>query len=239
MTPQSPALVVDSLTVGYGSGPNVIESVNLNLAAGNLCCLLGDNGAGKSTFLKAIAGLIPFRHGSIYVNGLDCRKSHTRVGYLPQDAEVDWRFPATVQDVVMMGRVRDLGWLRYPGREDQQTVERVMCDVCLQELREQPITDLSSGQRRRVLLARTLAQGADLLLWDEPFTGVDLDTRQELCQTLIQLNQAGFAMIVSSHAYDAFALPYESAILLNSGELHFGETEAILALGRERREPVH
>lgn len=229
MMSEAPALVIDSLTVGYGSGPNVIEDVKLRLPAGSLSCLLGGNGAGKSTLLKAVAGLIPFRNGQIMVKGLDCRLSHSRVGYLSQEATVDWHFPVTVFDVVMMGRVRDLGWLRFPRQKDRAAVERALKEVGMHNYRDQPISDLSGGQRRRVLLARSLAQGADLLLWDEPFTGVDKASRHEICMTLNTLHRAGFTVIVSTHTHDVDELPYDSAILLNGRRSYFGGKEAMLA----------
>ena len=234
-----PALVIDSLTVGYGSGPNVIEDINLSLPAGSLSCLLGGNGAGKSTLIKAIAGLIPFRKGYINVSGLDCRLSHSRVGYLPQEAGVDWDFPVTVYDVVMMGRIRELGWFRLPRLKDRNAVERALEEVRMQSFRDRPISELSSGQRRRVWLARALAQGADLLLFDEPFTGVDMSTRQELCQALILLHQAGFTVIVATHTYDVDELPYESAILLDDRCSYFGGTESILALESATRDQIN
>lgn len=239
MMNEVPALVIDSLTVGYGSGPNVIEDVNLNLPAGSLSCLLGDNGAGKSTLLKSIAGLIPFRNGQIHVNGLDCRLSHSRVGYLPQEAGVDWDFPVTVYDVVMMGRVRELGWFRLPRLKDRYAVESALNEVSMQSYRNHPVSDLSVGQRRRVWLARSFAQGADLLLFDEPFTGVDMSTRQELCQTLTMLHRAGFTVIVSSHTYDVNELPYESAILLDGKCSYFGGIEEILSLESATRDPIN
>ena len=227
---ETPALSIDSLTVGYGSGPNIVEDLSITIPAGSLSCLLGVNGAGKSTLLKAIAGLIPFRHGSISVNGQDCRSSHSSVGYLPQEGGVDWYFPVTVYDVVMMGRVRELGWLRFPRQRDWQAVDRALMEVGMLPFRDRPISDLSGGQRRRVFLARSLAQGADLLLLDEPFTGVDMTTRQELCATLNILNRAGFTVLVSTHTHDTKELPYGSAILLDGRRSVFGSATTILEI---------
>lgn len=236
---ETPALAINSLTVGYGSGPNVVENVCLTIPAGSLSCLLGVNGAGKSTLLKSIAGLIPFRHGSISVNGQDCRRSHSSVGYLPQEAGVDWHFPVTVYDVVMMGRVRELGWLRLPRRKDWRAVERALSEVGMLTFRDRPILDLSGGQRRRVFLARSLAQGADLLLLDEPFTGVDIATRQELCVSLNLLHRAGFTVLVSTHIYDVYELPYDSAIFLDGRRSQFGGIKAMLELEQAVREHEH
>ena len=231
-----PALSIDSLTVGYGSGPNVLEDLSITLPAGSLSCLLGVNGAGKSTLLKAIAGLIPFRDGNISVNGQDCRSSHASVGYLPQEGEVDWQFPVTVYDVVMMGRVRELGWLRFPRQRDRQVVDRALSELDMLPLRDRPISDLSGGQRRRVFLARSLAQRADLLLLDEPFTGVDMATRQELCASINLLNRAGSTVLVSTHTHDSKELPYDSAILLDGRRSVFGNATTLLEMARAAQE---
>ena len=209
-----PALVVRGLTVGYGDGANVLAGLNWTLPSGCFCSLLGDNGVGKSSLLKAIAGLIPFRRGHISVSGHDCRSSHAMVSYLPQHEGVNLDFPVVVRDVVMMGKVRELGWLRFARRRDWQVVERALAQVGMLDHRERSLAELSVGQRRRVFLALALAQKVDLLLLDEPFAGVDNVTRCELCNTLIELNTAGLTIIVATHSQDARALPYDCCLEL-------------------------
>jgi len=174
------ALSVVDLSAGYAGQGKAIEGVNFEVLSGERVAVIGPNGAGKSTLFKAIVGLIPFSSGSISIHGKDCRSSHNLVGYVPQQEEIDWSFPANVYDVVMMGRTRQIGWLRWPRRLDHEIVHSVLEQVGLANFANRQIGQLSGGQKRRVFIARALAQETDVLLLDEPFSGVDVAANTKL-----------------------------------------------------------
>jgi ABC-type Mn2+/Zn2+ transport system ATPase subunit len=215
--PMADALVVEDLTVDYsGSDRPAIASIGLRVSAGARVALVGPNGAGKSTLLKAIAGLLPF-HGAIRVYGNPVGACHHRVAYLPQRGEVDWRFPISVERLVLTGRYVHLGWFRWPRKRDYEITREVLGRLGLSELAARQIGKLSGGQQQRALLARALAQGADLLLLDEPLNAVDADTRDEIHAVLKDLQQQGKTILCATHDLGRLASDFDAAVYLSEG----------------------
>src|SRR5581483_2200482 len=178
-TGQHPALAVEQLSVGYGGQP-VLEDVSFSLPAGRLIGVIGPNGAGKTTLLKAILGLIPRASGRVTVAGMQATRRGGAIAYVPQRDSINWRFPATVADVVLMGRYGRLGWLRRPGPHDRAIATECLRQVGMADYAARPIAQLSGGQQQRVFLARALAQQPEVLLLDEPISGVDAPTQNTI-----------------------------------------------------------
>jgi len=208
------ALAVRDLWAGYDDAP-VLESVTFEIPAGSLVGLAGPNGSGKSTLLKTILGLLKPWRGSIELFGLPVDGARQRAGYAPQAELVDWDFPATVRDVVMMGRFGRIGLLRRPGRADRAAVERALEEVDLADLAARQIGELSGGQQRRMLIARALAQEADLLLLDEPMGGLDAVSQHQLLTLFEHLRNAGKTLLVATHDLSCVAACFDLALLLN------------------------
>jgi ABC-type Mn2+/Zn2+ transport system ATPase subunit len=191
-------------------------------ARGDVVALVGPNGAGKSTLFKALVGLLPLRQGQVLIHGrplghhLDC------IAYVPQREEVDWRFPVTVEDVVMMGRYGRLGWLRRPGPADRAAVARGLEQMGIAPLARHPIGELSGGQQQRVFLARALAQEPHILLMDEPFTGVDASTQEATLAVLDQLQAQCVTVMVSTHDLSMAAARFEHVLLINRRLIAYG-----------------
>lgn len=190
------AIDVRGLTVRY-NGDNALEDVTFRVTAGEKVAIIGPNGAGKSTLIKAILGLLRYQEGQISVVG-----ELTRLGYVPQHEDVNWNFPVTVRDVVMMGCVRQIGWLRLPTRADWRRVDAALERVDMAAFGRRQVGELSGGQRRRVFVARALAQNADILLLDEPFSGVDVSAQADLMKVLDRLNAEGLTILLSTHDLD-------------------------------------
>jgi len=186
----SPVLEVRDLTVLYDADAG-IEHVSFTVQAGESVAVIGPNGAGKSTLMKAIMGLLQPRAGEIRV--------HRPLGYVPQYEAVNWDFPVTVRDVVMMGRTRRVGWLRWPGRAHWLAVDAALERVGLADLAERQIGELSGGQRRRAFIARALAQEAEILILDEPFSGVDASAQADMLDVLDDLRRDGMTIMLSTH----------------------------------------
>ena len=206
-------LEVDHLTVAYHHRP-VLRAVSFSCQPGTLVGVVGPNGAGKSTLFKAILGLVPLAAGSVRVFGGPVERHRQRVAYVPQKEMLDWDFPATVRDVIRMGRVAHVGWLRRPTRTDHERVEAALAEVGMAELAERPIGQLSGGQQQRVVLARALAQEAELLLLDEPFVGVDAATEDLIFQIMERLRDAGKTILVVNHDLSAVER-YDLLVLIN------------------------
>ncbi len=223
-----PALLVEDLATGYPGKRQVLTGIDLCVDAGERVVLLGPNGAGKSTFFKAIIGLLPFANGHISIHGLDCHSSHSYVGYVPQQSEVDWSFPVSVFDVVMMGRSRHIGWFRLPSKNDRAIVHDLLSHLSLAELAGRQISELSGGQRRRVFIARALAQETPVLLMDEPFSGVDQQSEQEIIEALDLLTREGITILLATHHLEKAALHFDKALLLNGGLLAYGPPAEVL-----------
>ena len=208
------AVSVRDLWAGYDGTP-ALEAITLDLPAGVLVGLAGPNGSGKSTLLKVILGLLKPWRGSIEVFGQALNGQRRRIGYAPQAELVDWDFPATVQDVVMMGRYGRIGLLRRPKATDRAAVASALAQVGLTALASRQIGELSGGQQRRMLIARALAQEADLLLLDEPMVGLDATTQHDLLALFEKLRNAGKTLLVATHDLSCVAACFDLAILLN------------------------
>jgi len=192
------ALAVSDLSVQLG-GRRVLRDVNLTIGTGEFVGLIGPNGAGKTTLLRAILGLVRPESGHIQVDGARGDGARSRIGYVPQRHEFAWDFPITVEDAVMTGRIRRIGWLRRPGIVDFDAVAEALERVHMDHLRSRPVGELSGGQRQRVLVARALALRPKLLLLDEPFTGLDMPTQELLIELFRELAQEDKAVLMTTH----------------------------------------
>ena len=220
--PQDPArLEFCQVSVGYNGIP-VIENITFDIPHGAQVAVVGPNGAGKSTLFKAIVRLLPLQQGLLRIHGLSLAQHQDCVAYIPQREEVDWLFPATVDDVVMMGRYGKFGWFNRPTRQDREIVQRSLSQMGLSNLARQSISDLSGGQQQRVFLARALAQEPHILLMDEPFNGVDVSTQETTLQLLHELKQQQVTVMVSTHDLNMAAERFELVLLLNHRLVAFG-----------------
>lgn len=224
----NPALDVNDLSAGYPGDKRAIDHLTFSIEQGERVALIGPNGAGKSTLFKAIAGLIPFTHGTISVCGEDCRSSHAFVGYVPQQNEIDWSFPVTAFDVVMMGRARKSRWFPWWRPSDHAAVRELLEKLNLSALANRQISQLSGGQRRRVFIARALAQDTRVLLMDEPFTGVDRTAEQEIMNTLDVLTDQGITILLATHDMERAARDFNRVLLLKRELLAFGKARDVM-----------
>ena len=204
------------VSVFYGSRP-ALESVSLSIDRASQVAIIGPNGAGKSTLFKAMVGLLPLAAGEMLVGGKPI-SGNRDIAYVPQREEVDWRFPVTVFDVVAMGRYGPGRWLRRLSRSDRHIIHDSMTQMGIGDLGHRSIGELSGGQQQRVFLARALAQQPQALLLDEPFTGVDVGTREATLDVLAGLRQHGVTVLVSTHDLDLAADRFDQVVLL-SGRL--------------------
>lgn len=194
-------LSVDDITVAYRNGHVALSNASFAVPKGSITALVGVNGAGKSTLFKAIMGFVPLSSGKVELLGMSAREALRRnlVAYVPQAEEVDWNFPVLVEDVVMMGRYGHMNLLRIPSRRDHAMVTEALRRVNMEAFRKRQIGELSGGQRKRVFLARALAQEGQIILLDEPFTGVDVTTEEQIVALLKALRDEGRIMLVSTH----------------------------------------
>jgi ABC-type Mn2+/Zn2+ transport system ATPase subunit len=221
-----PAIEVRGLTTGYGDTP-VLEGVDLVVSPGALVGVIGPNGGGKSTLFKTILGLHRPWSGTIAIEGRD-GKPGPAVAYVPQAETVDWSFPVRVSDVVMMGRYPRLGVLRRPGRHDRELVRTSLEQVGMLDHADRQIGQLSGGQRQRVFLARALAQGSNILLLDEPVSGVDAITQHQVFELLERLCAAGKTALVASHDLSCVAQRFDQVLLLNDQVVAYGPPATVL-----------
>jgi len=228
--PTGPAVVVDRVSAGYGRRTALVD-VSLTVRPGSLLAVIGPNGAGKSTLLKLIAGLIKPTSGSLSVLGGPPGSAARSVAYLPQAEAVDWEFPVTVEEVVMMGRYARLGLGRQPGRTDHERVSAALETVGMGAEVDRQIGALSGGQRRRVFLARALAAEPDLYLLDEPVTGVDARTQEDLMDVLEAEARAGKTVIATTHDLICAAQRFHQAALLNGRLVAEGSADLVLDQG--------
>jgi manganese transport system ATP-binding protein len=227
--PGTPALEVDGVHAAYGDVV-ALDGAGLTVHPGRVCGLIGMNGSGKSTLIKTVMGMVRPQAGRVLVNGgspARARRSGA-VGYVPQSEDVDWTFPVSVRDVVMMGRYGRTGLTRRPRAADHDAVDRALDRVELSSLADRQIGRLSGGQRKRAFVARALAQGATVLLLDEPFAGVDKRTEATITRLLRELAGDGHTVLVSTH--DLHALPdlCDEAALLNKKVLVHGDPHEVL-----------
>ncbi len=216
--PNAPAFEVRCVTARYpGADRLALDCVSLNVQPGQRVALVGPNGAGKSTLLKAAAGLLKIVSGTLSVYGNAATACDHRVAYLAQRGEIDWRFPVTLRKLVLTGRYAHLGWLRRPRAEDWAAADAAIARMGLSDLAERQIGDLSGGQQQRALLARALAQDADLLLLDEPLNAVDAATRDIVARTLQDLQLRGKTALIATHDVDHLAHEYDQVLYLVDG----------------------
>ncbi|MBV4507322.1 manganese/iron ABC transporter ATP-binding protein [Pseudomonas sp. BW13M1] len=222
-------IVVQGATVTYRNGHTALHDASFELPMGSITALVGINGSGKSTLFKAIMGLVRLAAGRISVLGLPAERALRRkcTAYVPQAEEVDWDFPVLVEDVVMMGRYGHMGPLRIPRRADHEAVDAALCRVDMQALRKRQIGELSGGQRKRVFLARALAQDSRVILLDEPFTGVDVKTEDQIIQLLRELRGEGRIMLVSTHNLGSVPEFCDRVVLIKRTVLAHGPTDEV------------
>ena len=220
-------LEVRDLTVAYRNGHTALGDASFEVPQGSVTALVGVNGAGKSTLFKALMDLLPHASGLVRIMGLPVRQalSQNLVAYVPQAEEVDWSFPVLVEDVVMMGRYGHMGFLRRAKPADRKAVDDAMARVGIGEYRHRQIGELSGGQKKRVFLARALAQEARVILLDEPFTGVDVQTEQAIIALLRQMRDEGRVMLVSTHDLGSVPEYCDRVVLVKGTVLASGPTE--------------
>ena len=225
--PEEPArLEVDHASIGY-NGVDILQDLTFSVPHGAQVAVVGPNGAGKSTLFKALVGLLPIRSGSICIHGQTLGNHQDCVAYIPQREEVDWRFPVTVEDVVMMGRFGKFGWLRSPTQHDRQIARQAMQQMGIAQLAKSAIGELSGGQQQRVFLARALSQEPHILLMDEPFTGVDISTQEATLQLLTDLRNQQVTVMVSTHDLNMAAERFERTLLLNHRLIAYGSSAEV------------
>jgi manganese/iron transport system ATP-binding protein len=223
----TPSISVEGVTVRYGNGVTAVNDASFALGAGTICALVGINGSGKSTLFKTLMGFLKPARGSVSIAGLPVRRALKRglVAYVPQAEEVDWTFPVLVEDVVMMGRYGHMGFLRIAGQADRDAVDQALRRVNMLEFRKRQIGELSGGQRKRVFLARALAQGGQVILLDEPFTGVDVKTEDAIVALMRELRSEGRLMLVSTHNLGSIPDFCDQVVIINRTVLAAGPTE--------------
>ena len=215
------------VTVVYRNGHTALHDASFEIPRGTVTALVGVNGAGKSTLFKAIMGFVPATRGEISVLGMKVSEALAKnlVAYVPQSEELDWAFPVLVEDVVMMGRYGHMGFLRRARAADREAVDQALARVNMQDFRHRQIGELSGGQRKRVFLARALAQNGQVILLDEPFTGVDVQTEDQIVALLKELRDEGRVMLVSTHNLGSVPEFCDRTILVKGTVLGYGPTE--------------
>lgn len=223
-----PALKVEDLSFAYGGGQRVLESVTLEIPRGAMVGILGPNGGGKSTLIKALLGMVKPQRGGVEILGRPVGgKTRRLVGYVPQQDEVDLKFPVSVLDVALMGRVPSMKLLqRFTGR-DRKLARDALQTVGMESLADSPIGELSGGQQQRVFLARALAQEAEILLLDEPVSGVDAPSQHEIFELLHTLRERGKTIMLTSHDLSTANERFDLALLLNRHIVAFGQPEEV------------
>jgi manganese/iron transport system ATP-binding protein len=217
---------VENVTVTYASGVTAVQNASFELSPSTICALVGVNGSGKSTLFKTLMGLLVPRAGSVTIGGHPVREAQQKglLAYVPQSEDVDWTFPVLVQDVVMMGRYGHMGFLRIPSATDKQAVATALDRVGMTAFRKRQIGELSGGQKKRVFLARALAQQAPVILLDEPFTGVDVKTEHAIIDLLRDLRDEGALIFVSTHNLGSVPEFCDQVVLFNRTVLAYGPT---------------
>ncbi len=223
----SPVIEVHDLTVSYDQSP-VLWNVDLSLPSGKLIGILGPNGAGKSTLIKAIMGLVKPTSGYVKIFDKTLQDVRSRISYVPQRESVDWNFPASVLDVVMMGTYGKLGLFKRPGKKEKEIALGCLDQVGMMSFVNRQISELSGGQQQRVFIARALAQEADLYLMDEPFAGVDMATETAIFQLLKDMTSKGKTIVVVHHDIHSAMNYFDWIIMLNLHLVGSGPTELVM-----------
>jgi manganese transport system ATP-binding protein len=219
-------ITVDDLSVTYNNARLALYNATCTVEPGTITALVGPNGSGKSTLFKSIMGFLPPSQGRVRIGGLSVQKAQKRqlMAYVPQADEVDWNFPVSVFDVVMMGRYGYMNLLRIPSPKDRRLVMESLARVGMVPFRDRQIGELSGGQKKRAFLARALAQEGHILLLDEPFTGVDVKTEKRIIDLLIELRHEGHTILISTHDLASVSTFCDRTILLNRTILAEGRT---------------
>lgn len=235
--PGTPTLEMRDISVAYAAGANgvttqrgtqyALQAVSFKVEAGERIAVVGPNGAGKSTLFKIIVGTLKPSQGEVHIFGQG-PTGHICIAYVPQRSQIDWSFPVTVEDVVMMGRVGRIGFFRWPRRQDWQIVRASLERVRALHLAKKQIGELSGGQQQRVFIARALAQEAELLLLDEPLTGLDVPSQEAIFEVLDGLRPDGVTVLVATHDLNLAAERFDRVMLLNHQMVAFGSGTAVL-----------
>ncbi|MDQ3771006.1 MAG: metal ABC transporter ATP-binding protein [Actinomycetota bacterium] len=225
-TEKTSAVEVMDLTVAYSDKP-VLWDVDLSVPQGVLMAVVGPNGAGKTTLIKAMLDLVPISAGRVLIAGRPYDEQRRKVAYVPQRGSVDWDFPTTALDVVMMGRYGALGWIKRPGAREKQASMEALEKVGMTAFAHRQISQLSGGQQQRVFLARSLVQDADVYLMDEPFQGVDATTERAIVTLLQELRASGSTVIVVHHDLQTVAEYFDWVTLLNVRRIASGPTAEV------------
>lgn len=224
--PNQPILDVRHLSVRY-DGRVALDDLTFHLHEGERIAVVGPNGAGKSTLFKVVSGVLPPTSGVVTISGSRPRE-HVCIAYIPQRSQVDWNFPVSVADVVMMGRSAKLGPLNWPHKRDWEHVHRALETVDLSDLASRQISQLSGGQQQRMFIARALAQEAELMLMDEPLTGLDTPAQEDLLDLLDALQDQKVTVMVATHDLDQAARHFDRIMLLNHRVVAFGLPDRVL-----------
>ncbi|WP_101775815.1 ATP-binding cassette domain-containing protein [Pasteurella oralis] len=226
-SPTLASISVNDVTVRYNNGHTAIYDMTFHLVGGTTCALVGVNGSGKSTLFKSLMGLVRPQQGEIKLCGLPISSAlkQNLVSYVPQSEDVDWQFPVSVYDVIMMGRYGYMNFLRIPTEIDKQKVKQAMQRVNIEHLAHRQIGELSGGQKKRVFLARALAQQSKIILLDEPFTGVDVKTENAIMDLLDQLRSEGHLILISTHNLGTIPDFCDQVVMINRTVLATGKTE--------------
>ena len=227
MIEEGSGIITSDLTVTYNNGTTALRNVSFEIPTGTITALVGVNGAGKSTLFKALMGFIPTVKGEISILGQSVKSAlkENFIAYVPQAEEVDWSFPVLVQDVVMMGRYGHMGFFRKTRQQDIMEVANALNRVGMTDFKDRQIGELSGGQRKRVFLARALAQKSKIILLDEPFTGVDVKTETAIIKLLGEMRKEGKIMLVSTHNLGSVPEFCDRTILIKETVLAYGKTE--------------
>ena len=222
-------LEIKNVTVTYNNGHTAIWDTSFSLPTGSITALVGVNGSGKSTLFKSVMGLVNLSKGSVQILGqsVSAAMRANQVAYVPQSEDIDWNFPVLVQDVVMMGRYGHMNMFRMARSKDHEKVASALERVGIYELRRRQIGELSGGQKKRVFLARALAQESEVVLLDEPFTGIDVNTEEQIMSLLKDMREDGKVILVSTHNLGSVPEFCDRAVLINGTVLASGETNEV------------
>lgn len=223
------SIEVERVSFVYPNGQQALSDASFRLGDGTICALVGVNGSGKSTLFKSIMGFVNPTAGRVRINGMPVKESLKKhlVAYVPQSEDVDWQFPVSVWDVVMMGRYGAMNFMRIPRAADKHLVEESLRRVSMWEFRDRQIGELSGGQKKRVFLARALAQDGQIILLDEPFTGVDVKTEEAIIGLLHELRKSGAIILVSTHNLGSVPEFCDQVVLINRTVLAYGPTAEV------------
>jgi len=229
----APAVAVESVAVRYGDDV-ALENVSFRVEVGERLAVVGPNGAGKSTLLRVLVGLQDPTGGAVHVHGHGPSR-HVCISYTPQKSTIDWRFPVTVSDVVRMGRIARRGPARRMTRQGRSLVQQALRAVALEPLAHRQISELSGGQQQRMFIARALAQEAEILLMDEPFTGLDVNAREDVLQQIVRLHERDVTCLVALHDLAIASTSFDKVLLLRRQQIGFGAPSEVFSEARLRR----